>query len=86
MAAKIRLTRVGSHKNPYYRIVVADESSARDGRFIEIVGTYKPVAKGKEQEVTLKTDRIEKWLATGAEPSETVSQILARAKKAAAAA
>lgn len=86
MAAKIRLARVGNHKNPYYRIVVADESSARDGRFIEIVGTYHPVHKGKETEVKLKQDRIDSWLRSGAEPSETVAQILFRAKKAAAAA
>lgn len=86
MAAKIRLTRVGGHKNPYYRIVVADESSARDGRFLEIVGTYHPVHKGKEVEVKLDEARIAKWLATGATPSETVAQILARAKKQAAAA
>ena len=86
MAAKIRLARVGGHKNPYYRIVVADESSSRDGRFLEIVGTYHPVHKGKEVEVKLNQPRIDKWLKTGAEPSETVAQILSRAKKAAKAA
>lgn len=86
MAAKIRLSRVGGHKNPYYRIVVADESKARDGRFIEILGTYAPVHKGKELEVTLDEAKLAKWLKTGATPSETVSQILARHKKAAKAA
>lgn len=83
MAAKIRLSRVGSHKNPYYRIVVADESKKRDGRFLEIVGTYHPVHKGKEVEVTLDRAKLDRWLASGATPSETVAQILARAKKAA---
>lgn len=86
MAAKIRLSRVGGHKNPYYRIVVADESKARDGRFIEILGTYAPVHKGKEVEVKLDEAKLAKWLKTGATPSETVSQILARYKKAAKAA
>ncbi len=84
MAAKIRLTRVGSHKNPYYRIVVADESRARDGRFIEIVGTYHPVHKGKETEIQLKKERVDHWLKAGALPSETVRQLLDRAKAAAA--
>jgi small subunit ribosomal protein S16 len=83
MAAKIRLARVGNHKNPYYRIVVADESSPRDGKFLEIVGTYHPVHKGKEVEVKLNQDRIDSWLKTGAMPSETVRQIFERAKKAA---
>lgn len=86
MAAKIRLSRVGGHKNPYYRIVVADESKSRDGRFLEIVGTYHPVHKGKEVEVKLDDAKLAKWLKTGATPSETVAQILARAKKQAAAA
>lgn len=86
MAAKIRLARVGGHKNPYYRIVVADESSARDGRFLEIVGTYHPVHKGKEVEVKLDQPKIDKWLKSGAMPSETVAQIFERAKKAAKAA
>lgn len=86
MAAKIRLSRVGGHKNPYYRIVVADESSSRDGRFLEIVGTYAPVHKGKELEVKLDQPRLDHWLKRGAMPSETVSQILSRAKKAAPAA
>lgn len=83
MAAKIRLSRVGGHKNPYYRIVVADESSARDGRFLEILGTYHPVHKGKEVEVKIDQARVDKWLKTGATPSETVAQIFARQKKAA---
>jgi small subunit ribosomal protein S16 len=81
MAAKIRLARVGGHKNPYYRIVVADESRARDGKFLEILGTFAPVHKGKEVETKLNMERIESWLKTGATPSETVAQIFARYKK-----
>lgn len=86
MAAKIRLARVGRHKNPYYRIVIADESSARDGKFLEIVGTYHPVHKGKETEIKLNDERLAKWLKSGAKPTETVAQIIARAKKSAGAA
>lgn len=82
MAAKIRLSRVGGHKNPYYRIVVADESRARDGRFLAIIGTYFPVHKGKEKEVELKMDELEKWLKKGAMPTETVDQIIKRHRKA----
>ena len=86
MAAKIRLARVGGHKNPYYRIVVADESRARDGKFLEILGTFHPVHKGKEIETRIHTERLEFWLKAGARPSETVAQVLARHKKASAAA
>lgn len=74
MAIKIRLTRMGSKKRPYYRIVVADSESPRDGRFIEIVGNYDP--KKDPAEVTFKEDRILDWLAKGAEPTLTVSQLL----------
>jgi small subunit ribosomal protein S16 len=74
MAIKIRLTRTGSKKRPYYRIVVADSESPRDGRFIEIVGNYDP--KKDPAEVIFKEDRILDWLAKGAEPTLTVSQLL----------
>src|SRR4051794_40717043 len=82
MAAKIRLARVGGHKNPYYRIVVADESAARDGKFLEILGTFAPVHKGKEVEIKLNQERVDKWLKTGARPTETVMHIFQRHKKA----
>lgn len=82
MAAKIRLARVGGHKNPYYRIVVADGERARDGKFLEILGTYHPVHKGKEIEIKVHQDRLDKWLKDGARPSETVAQVLAKYKKA----
>ena len=75
MAVKIRLTRMGSKKKPFYRINVADSRSPRDGRFIETVGTYNPLVA--ENQVTLK-DRVLAWLADGAQPSDTVRNILSR--------
>lgn len=74
MAVKIRLTRMGTKKKPFYRIVVADVESPRDGRFIEIVGNYDP--KKDPAEVNLKEDRIIDWLSKGAKPTLTVSQLL----------
>ena len=74
MAVKIRLARMGAKKRPFYRIVVADIESPRDGRFIEIVGNYDP--KKDPAEVTLKEDRIIKWLSKGAKPTLTVSHLL----------
>jgi len=74
MAVKIRLTRMGTRKKPYYRIIVADSVSPRDGKFIEIVGNYDP--KKDPAEITLKEDRIKEWLTKGAEPTLTVSQLL----------
>lgn len=76
MAVKIRLTRMGSKKKPLYRINVADSRSPRDGRFIETVGTYNPLVE--ENQVTLKEDRILAWLADGAQPSDTVRNILSK--------
>ena len=67
MALRIRLSRGGAKKRPFYRIVVADSRSPRDGRFIERVGTYNPLlAKDDARRVTLKKDRIEYWLGVGA--------------------
>ncbi len=76
MAVKIRLTRMGSKKKPFYRINVADSRSPRDGRFIETVGTYNPLVS--ENQVTLKEDRVLAWLADGAQPSDTVRNILSK--------
>ena len=67
---------MGSKKKPYYRINVADSRSPRDGRFIETVGTYNPLVE--ENQVTLKEDRVLAWLADGAQPSDTVRNILQR--------
>jgi small subunit ribosomal protein S16 len=80
MSTKIRLQRGGAKKRPYYRIVVADSRSSRDGKFIERVGSYNPLlAKDDENRVVLSKDRIEHWLSTGAIPSEKVAIILNQA-------
>ena len=77
MSLKIRLTRAGAKKRPYYRIVVADARSPRDGRFIEKVGTYDPM-KPKEDgnRVTLEVEKIQAWLAKGAQPTDRVLRFL----------
>src|SRR4030095_15083884 len=77
MAVAIRLSRGGSKKRPYYRIVVADSRNARDGRFIEKVGTYNPLlAKDSPDRVKLDTDRISHWLDSGAQPLDRVLRFL----------
>ena len=76
MAVKIRLKRMGSKKRPFYRIVVADSRSPRDGRFIETVGTYNPLTD--PETVTLKEEKVMNWLNNGAQPSDTVRNILSR--------
>ena len=74
---RIRLRREGRKKSPFYRIVVADSQSPREGRFIEIIGTYQP--RTSENALDLKTDRANYWLNVGAQPSDTVRSILRRA-------
>ena len=76
MSVKIRLKRMGSKKRPFYRIVVADSRSPRDGRFIETVGTYNPLPE--PEQVTLKEEAIMNWLSNGAQPSDTVRNILSK--------
>ena len=79
MALKIRLSRGGAKKRPFYRIVVADSRSPRDGRFIERLGTYNPmIAKDKDDRVILKEDRIKYWLSQGAKPSDRVARFLGK--------
>jgi small subunit ribosomal protein S16 len=73
MAVKIRLARHGAKKRPFYRIVVADSESPRDGRFLEAVGTYNPLKDPAE--VTLKENRVKYWLDQGALPTNTVKNI-----------
>lgn len=73
---KLRLRRMGAKKRPSYRIVAADSRSPRDGRFIEIVGTYDPLTNPAT--ITLKADRIQHWLSVGAQPTETVRDIIKR--------
>ena len=74
MAVSIRLRREGTKNRPYYKIVVADSRSPRDGKFIEIIGTYDP--KLKTDNSSMKIDRAEHWLARGAQPSDTVRSLL----------
>lgn len=74
MAVKIRLARHGAKKNPFYRIVVADSESPRDGRYLEAVGTYDPVANPAK--VALKSERIKFWMGQGARPTDTVKNLL----------
>ena len=77
MSLKIRLTRAGTKKRPYYRIVVADSRSPRDGRFIGKVGTYDPMKpKDDAGRVVLETDKIQAWLAKGAQPTDRVLRFL----------
>lgn len=83
MAVTLRLTRCGGKKSPHYRVVAADERSPRDGRLIEQVGTYDP--RQEPPVVKLDMPRLEHWLAAGAVPSETVGQLIKRAKRASAA-
>ena len=74
MAARIRLARVGSKKNPIYRVVVADSRSPRDGRFIEIVGRYNP--QTEPSTIDLDEDKVRDWLSKGAQPSDSVKRLL----------
>ena len=74
MATRIRLARVGSKKNPIYRVVVADGRSPRDGRFIEIVGHYNP--RTDPSTLTVDNDKAVKWLSQGAQPTDRVRKLL----------
>ena len=74
MSVRIRLARYGAKKKPYYRIVVASSDAPRDGRFLELVGTYDPLKKPAA--VTLKHDRVKEWIEKGAIPTATVKSIL----------
>lgn len=74
MTVKIRLARHGAKKRPFYRIVVANSESPRDGRYLENVGTYDP--KENPTRVTLKTERVQYWLSKGATPTDTVKTLL----------
>lgn len=76
MAVKIRLKRMGAKKSPFYRIVVADSRSPRDGRFIETVGSYNPVASPAE--VKIDEELALKWLQNGAQPSDTVRNLFSK--------
>ena len=75
----IRLARYGAKKKPFYRIVVADSRSPRDGRFIDLLGIYDP--KKNPAVVQFKTDKLNQWLQQGAQPSETVAQLIKKAQR-----
>ena len=74
MAVRMRLTRIGSKKNPIYRVVVADSRSPRDGRFIEIIGRYNP--QTDPSTIELDEDKVKDWLSKGAQPSDAVSKLI----------
>ena len=80
----IRLSRGGAKKRPFFNIVVADSRNRRDGRFIERVGFYNPVASGAEQPLRVAFDRVEHWAKLGAQLSPTVARLVGEAKKATA--
>ena len=74
MAVKIRLKRIGAKKTPFYRVVVADERSPRDGKFIEEIGYYNPLTNPVD--IKINAEKAEKWLKNGAQPTETVRTLL----------
>jgi small subunit ribosomal protein S16 len=79
MAVSIRLRREGAKNRPYYKVVVADRRSPRDGKFIEIIGAYDPKKPGHNS--TLNIDRVEYWISKGAQPSDTVRSLIKKTKK-----
>lgn len=80
----IRMARGGAKKRPFYRIVVADKRSPRDGKFIERLGFFNPVAKGGEERLKLDLAKAQEWIAKGAQPSDRVASLIKEATKAAA--
>ncbi len=81
MSVRIRLKRFGTKKRPFYRIVVMDSRSARDGRVLEEIGLYHPIEKAEKQ-ISISADRVKEWLTTGATPSATVKRLLNRSARA----
>ena len=80
MCVRIRLSRHGAKKKPFYRIVVCDQRFPRDGRYIEQVGTYDP--KARAEAVKLNQEKVDIWIKRGAQPTQTVSELMARQRKA----
>ncbi len=78
MAVKIRLKRIGAKKVPFYRVVVADEKSPRDGKFIEEIGYYNPLSEPVE--IKINAEKATKWLANGAQPTQTVRSLLVKSE------
>ena len=79
MAVKIRLRRMGAKKAPFYRVVVADERSPRDGKFIDEIGYYNPLTDPAE--IKIDSDKAQKWLSNGAQPTDTVRVLLKKSEK-----
>ncbi len=79
MAVKIRLKRMGAKKKPFYRVVVADSRSPRDGRFIEEIGTYNPLTNPAE--IRLDIEKVDKWIGNGAQPTDTVRALIRKYKE-----
>ncbi len=80
---KIRLARTGAKKRPFYHLVVTDSRNARDGRYIERVGFFNPVARGQEEKLRIDTDRIDHWIGQGAQTSDRVAKLIEQNKAAA---
>lgn len=76
MAVKIRLTRMGDKKSPFYRVIVADSRSPRDGRFIDVIGTYNPLVDPAE--IKIDADKAKKWISNGAQPTDTAKALLVK--------
>ena len=85
MALKIRLQRHGASHRPFYRLVVTEATARRDGRFVEVLGTYEPQAKRATDELNLKIDRIDYWKSVGAKPTDTAASLIRKARRDAAA-
>ncbi len=82
----IRLARGGSKKRPFYRVVATDKRNSRDGRFLEKLGYFNPVASGNDKRLELNIERVEHWISKGAQPSDRVASLIKESAKAAAAA
>ena len=80
----IRLARAGSKKRPFYHLTVTDSRNPRDGRFIERVGFFNPVARGNEERLRINQERVQYWLSKGAQPSDRVAKLIKDNEKAAA--
>jgi small subunit ribosomal protein S16 len=81
MALKIRLQRHGASHRPFYRMVVTEALARRDGRFVEVLGTYEPQAKRAEDEVKVKLDRVDYWKSVGAKPTDTAASLIRKARR-----
>ena len=86
MALKIRLQRHGASHRPFYRMVVTEASARRDGRFVEVLGTYEPQASKPENELKVKLERVDYWKSVGAKPTDTAASLIRKARRAAPAA